>query len=211
MASKDILFNLYTKLYEQRAVLTQAPQLTVDITQYTADNYPQELVDKESEAMASYLCGIPSVNDVSVESVLKIVKKNYEDQPFWKNIILDYLEYRYRQNQEECYERNLELLKKTAKALNELRQEENRRKKIITTFGDKIREAGFHVDGYKLFKCYLVMLDKDRDEAYQTLITNPAYFSPIITIDSAGNPILTPDEAIEENRKLAKFLKALKI
>ncbi len=211
MASKEILFKLYQKLYEQRAVLTAAPKLTIEINEYTASNYPEPLAAKECAAVTSYLCSVPSIDDIAVESVLKIVKKNYEDQPFWKNVILDYLEYKYRQQQEECYERNIELLKKTAKALNELRQEENRRKRIITTFGDKIKNAGFRVDGYNLFKCYLVMFNKDREKAYETLITNPAYFSPIIAVDSAGNQILTPAEAIEENKKLAKFLKTLKI
>ncbi len=211
MTSQEMLYNLYKKLYEQRAVLTEAPQLTIEITEYTEENYPEPLADKECAAIASYLCGVPDVATLSVDAILKIVKKNYEDQPFWKNIILDYLEYKYRQEQEACYEQNLKLLKKTAHALNELRQEEHRRKTIITTFGDKIRNAGFRVDGYALFRHYLVMLNRDRDDAYNTLITNPAYFSPIITTDPAGNVILSPSEAIDENRKLAKFLKGLKI
>ncbi len=211
MASKDLLFNLYQKLYAQRAVLTEAPELTIEIDEYTVDTYPEPLAEKDCAAIVSYLCGIPDVNDVTADQVLKIVKKNYEDQPFWKNIILDFLEYKLRQQKEANYKRNIELLKETTRILNEIRQEENRRKSLVTSFGDKIRKAGFRVDGYKLINCYFIMYRKDSKKAYDTLITNPAYFSPIITMDAEGNQILTPSEAIEENKKLAKFLKELKI
>lgn len=211
MTSKEMLYKLYEKLYAQRAVLTAAPQLTIDIGQYDTENYPQPLVEKECAAIASYLCGVPDINDVSVNDVLKIIKKNYESQPFWKNVLLDFLDYKLKQKKEEQYKRNIELLKETTALLDQIRQEEYRRKMLINAFGDKIKGAGFRVDGYKLLQCYFVMYRKDAKKAYDTLITNPAFFSPIITVDSEGNVLLQPEEAIKENKRLAGFLKNLKI
>ena len=211
MASKEMLYTLYQKLYEQRSVLTAAPKLTVEIGGYSSESYPQTLVEKECTAIVSYLCGVPDVNDIVVNDVLKIVEKGYENQPFWKNVILDFLEYKLRQQQEEQYKKNIELLKESTRVLNEIRQEEHRRRTLVRVFGDKIQEAGFRVDGYKLMSSYFSMYRQDSKKAYETLITNPGYFSPIITVDSSGNSLLTPKEATEENAKLAKFLKGLKI
>lgn len=211
MAAKDMLYVLYKKLYEQRAVLTAAPALTVEITQYTPQNFPVELVEKETSAVVSYLCGLTDVNAAEVKDVVQIVQHNYTDQPFWRDVILDYLEYKLKSQAESIYNRNIELLKETTRVLNEIRQEENRRKELVKAFGDKIMEQHFRVDGYKLMHSYFTMYRKDAKKAYETLITNPAYFSPIITTDMNGNMVLTPNEAIEENAKIAKFLKALKI
>ena len=55
------------------------------------------------------------------------------------------------------------------------------------------------------------MYRQDAKKAYDTLITNPAYFSPIIATDADGSPLLTPAEATAENQRIAKFLKTLKI
>lgn len=211
MAANDILYGLYSRLYAQRSVLSTAPQLTVDITQYNVQNFPVTLVEKESAAIVSYLCSVKDINTCEVKDILRIVQQNYNDQPFWKDIILDYMEYKLKQQEETIYKRNVELLKETTRVLNEIRQEENRRKELVRTFGDQINAQHFHIDAYKLMSCYFIMYRKDAKKAYDTLISNPAYFSPIITTDSSGHSILTPEAAKEENAKIAKFLKGLKI
>lgn len=211
MAANDILYGLYSRLYQHRSVLTAAPQLTIEIDQYNAQTFPKKLVEKESAAVVSYLCGVRDVNDSEVKDIVKIVKLNYVDQPFWKDIILDYLEYKLKDQEEELYKRNVEILKETSRVLNEIRQEEHRRKELVRKFGDEINTQHFRIDAYKLMASYFVMYRKDAKKAYDTLISNPAYFSPIITTDSAGNVVLSPKEAIEENAKIAKFLKGLKI
>lgn len=211
MAANDILYSLYSRLYEQRGVLSSAPQLTVDITQYNPQNFPVPLVEKETAAIVSYLCSVQDVNATEVKDVIRIVKQNYMEQPFWKDVILDYVEYKLKQQEENLYKRNIDLLKETTRVLNEIRQEEHRRKELVRSFGDQINAQHFHIDAYKLMTCYFIMYRKDAKKAYDTLITNPAYFSPIITIDSNGHVILSPSQAREENAKIAKFLKGLKI
>ncbi len=211
MAANDILFDLYSRLYAQRSVLTAAPELTVDITKYEVQNFPLPLVEKEAGAIASYLCSVKDINTCEVKDILRIVQQNYTDQPFWKDIILDYMEFKLKQQEETLYKRNVELLKETTRVLNEIRQEENRRKELVRTFGDQINAQHFRIDAYKLMTSYFIMYRKDAKKAYDTLISNPAYFSPIITTDSTGNTVLSPDTAKEENAKIAKFLKGLKI
>lgn len=211
MAASDILFNLYSRLYSQRAVLTAAPPLSVDIGQYTMKSFPISLVEKEAGAIVSYLCGVRNVDESEVKDIVKIVKDTYGNQPFWKDIILDYLEYKLKVQQENIYKKNVELLKETNRVLNEIRQEENRRKELVRKFGDVIKKEKFHIDCYRLMQTYFTMYRQDAKVAYDTLITNPAYFSPIITVDPNGNQLLTPAEAIVENQRVAAFLKTLKI
>ena len=90
-------------------------------------------------------------------------------------------------------------------------KEEHRQKELIKQFGDQVAKEGFHIDAYRLIKTYFSMYRQDPKKAYETLISNPAYFSHIITTDKDDNILLTPTEAIEENKKLASFLKKLKI
>ncbi len=211
MASKDILFDLYKKLYEQRAVLSAAPALTMDITHYTAQSYPDQLAEKECAAVVSYLCGVPDVYDIEVNDVLNIVKKNYENHPFWKNAILDFLEYKLKQKEEELFKQNIDLLNESSRVLEEIKREEHKQKELVKKFGSVVAKEGFHVDAYRLIKTYFSMYRQDPKKAYETLISNPAYFSHIITMDKNDNILLTPSEAIAENKKLAAFLKKLKI
>ncbi|MBQ9089555.1 MAG: hypothetical protein IJY58_00690 [Alphaproteobacteria bacterium] len=211
MASKDILFTLYQKLYEQKAVLTAAPPLTMEINHYTPQSYPEPLAEKECTAVVSYLCGVPDINEIDVNDVLNIVKKNYENHPFWKNVILDFLEYKLKQQEEKLFKQNIDLLNESNRVLEDIRREEHRQKELIKQFGDQVAKEGFHIDAYRLIKTYFSMYRQDPKKAYETLISNPAYFSHIITTDKDDNILLTPTEAIEENKKLASFLKKLKI
>ena len=211
MAANEMLFNLYSKLYSQKSVLTAAPPLSVDILQYTMKSFPVSLIEKEAGAIVSYLCGVPNVDESEVKDIVRIVKETYGNQPFWKDIILDYLEYKLKVQQESIYKKNVELLKETNRVLNEIRQEEHRRKELVRKFGDIIKKEKFHIDCYRLMQTYFTMYRQDAKMAYDTLISNPAYFSPIITVDSEGNQLLTPAEATAENQRIAKFLKTLKI
>ena len=92
----------------------------------------------------------------------------------------------------------------------EMNCQEEKLEDIINHFAAKITAAKFHVDGAALIRNYLKMTQKDAKKAWEVLITNPAYFSPIKTTDAQGKTILNPTQATEENQKLAKFLKGLK-
>ena len=63
----------------------------------------------------------------------------------------------------------------------------------------------------KLIANYLKMRRQDAKQAWSVLTTNPAFFSPINVKDEMGVVRLSKEAAIDENKKLAKFLKGLKV
>lgn len=211
MSAKDKLFTIYQTLYAQRSVLTQAPALTVDITQFSANTMDYKTIRQETAAVISYLMGVRNIDKVDVRNALMSVEKNYTNQPFWKNLILEYLAFA---NEEEAEQ----LLKKTQKAredalniLQQIQQQEANEKATIIAYAKPLKEQGFAIDGEKMMKNYLNMCRKDAKKAWDILISNPAWFSPIITHNSNGDLVLTPTQAIEENKKIGHFLKKLSI
>ena len=103
-----------------------------------------------------------------------------------------------------------ELYQEMQEAVDELNEVEAHKNGIVEQFGQKIEEAKFHVDGRNLVRNFLKMVKRDAKEARSVLESHPAYFSPIITKDKDGKTILSPSQAMEEDAKLAKFLKTLK-
>lgn len=94
----------------------------------------------------------------------------------------------------------------------------NREKYVVEEAGLRIEKEGFPVDGRKLIKNYLSSYRINAKKAYETLTTNPAFFSPIIFkkkrkglfglfSKSSGNP----EDGIKINRDLAAFLKKMKL
>ena len=54
------------------------------------------------------------------------------------------------------------------------------------------------------------MADLDAEKAWDTLISNPAFFSPIVVEDKEGNRILSVDDAKKINKKMGSFIKKMK-
>ena len=96
-----------------------------------------------------------------------------------------------------------------------IRSMEEEEKAMKHDFIVAIQRKGFPVNATKLINNYFTLAKKDPEKAYQTLITNPLYFSPIqmdrlpkkfFGLISAG-----PKEARAVNKRLASFLKNLKV
>jgi len=92
-----------------------------------------------------------------------------------------------------------------------MQQEEKDTKK---RFIEAIERKHFPVDAEKLINNYFTLSKKDPDKAYETLITNPLFFSPIqperMSKKLFGSNGLSPKEAMAVNKQLASFLKNLK-
>lgn len=211
MTSKQLIFNLYRNFFEQRAVLGEAPALTMNIDELTENDFDFRLAEKEVGALVSYLLGVQNVHAITVSDMIRIIKNGYEDQPFWRNLLLDYVQFVNQKEAEEIAEKGRELRKEAYQVLNEIRQEEHRRKVLVKTYAEQIQKERFSIDAERLISSYFNMYRKDSQKAWETLITNPAYFAPIITTDQNGHTILTPEEAVAENKKIAKFLKSLRV
>ena len=119
MSAKEKLFTIYQTLYAQRTVLTEAPALTVDISGLSANTMDYPKVRKEAASIISYLMGVKDIDKVEVKNALMIVEKNYENQPFWKNLILEYLSFA---NEEEAEQLAIQAQQARAKALEVLQQ-----------------------------------------------------------------------------------------
>lgn len=209
MTQKKQLFNLYQKLYEQRAVLTQAPALTIIMDGLTLDKFPVQQAENEVKQLIAYLLGVKSLDTINQEQALGICLKAYANQPFWKDIVLDYLEYQNTVELEKLNEEGNALNQEGETILQDIQKLETQIQDQIQRYANQIEAAQFKVDAHKLIKNYLNMAAYNPETAYKTLTQNPAYFAPIKTQDKQGNTILTPDQATQENKRLAKFLAQL--
>ncbi|MBR5130436.1 MAG: hypothetical protein IKV03_04350 [Alphaproteobacteria bacterium] len=211
MSAKEKLFTIYQKLYAQRTVLTEAPSLTIDITTLSANTMDYNKVRSETSAVISYLMGIRNIDKIEVKNALGIIEKNYSTQPFWKNLILEYLSFANEEEAENLFERAEKARQNAEEILFQIQQQEANEKATIQAYAKPLKENNFAIDGEQLIRNYLNMCRKDPKKAWEILISNPGWFSPIITTNKNGDTILTPKQAIEENQKIGNFLKRLSI
>ena len=90
MSANDLLKTIYTKFYEQQEVLADAPKLT----QVPEDTqFDTEKADTELAAVISYLMGVSDIREESFEHAMEIIQKHYDNQPEWKELLIEYFEY----------------------------------------------------------------------------------------------------------------------
>jgi len=211
MSAKEELFTLYQKFYAQRHILTEMPPLSMDLSAFSPDTFDYTTAKSEVGALVSRLMGVRDINKTQIKTALDILEKNYASQPFWKNLILDYLSFANKEEAEQLAERAVKARQRAEEVLRQIQQQEADEKATIKAYAEPIKAQKFAIDGEKMMQNYLNMCRKDKKKAWEILISNPGWFSPIITVDSAGNTTLTAEQAIEENKKIGKFLKGLSI
>lgn len=99
--------------------------------------------------------------------------------------------------------------------INEIREIEDDEKEMKQDFIKAIQRKNFPVDAERLVNNYFNLAKKDSEKAYNTLITNPLFFSPIqmekMPRKFFGLVKSGPKDAIAVNKRLASFLKNLKV
>lgn len=211
MSADMMIIELYKKLYAQRTVLSEAPQLTIDLDTTAPTQETLPLLARQVQAVVSYLLGVSDVTAYETANILNIISSAYSNQPFWKDILLDYVDYSIQTKREECQKEALDLHQQARQGMQVILDEEAKRKKLVRTFAEKIEKEHFAINAQKLMENYFTMYRQDAKKAWETLTTNPGFLSPIITTDRSGRTVLSPKEAVEENKKIAKFLKSLKV
>lgn len=211
MTAREQLFALYKKCYEQRSVLTDATPLTIDVTSLNADSFDYQGAKSEIEKVMQYLLSVRNIQKISIPEALVIVERTYNNQPFWKNLILDYLSFTVQERSEKFTQNAASARQRAEEVLDKIKSKEAEQKAIIAAYSAPLKEQNFAIDGVRLISNYLNMSRKDPKKAWDVLISNPGYFSPIITTDKEGKTILTPEQAKTENKKIAKFLKGLSV
>ena len=211
MTAKDELFAIHKKCYAQRNVLTDIATITIDLSNFTPETMNYTAVREEAAAVISRLLGVRDVDKLAVADALNITQRNYSNQPFWRSLIVEWLRFANTEEKEKLSEQAAKTRLKAEEMLYQIQEIEAKEKATIKAYAAPLKEHNFAINGEKMMQNYLNMCRKDPKKAWETLITNPAWFSPIITHDGDGNLILTPDQAAEENKKIGKFLKRLSI
>ena len=210
MTVTDKILDVYQRFYAQRSVLKGAPNLSINIDTIGIADFPTDRALEELASVASYLMGVSNLKNIPFEKQVKIVKDAYAGQTFWQNLLFDYLDLTLSVKEAQLKEEGENLADKIYLEMFNIAVQENETESLINAFAEKIKNAKFHVDAKALIRNYFKMLKKDEKKAWEVLTTNPAYFSPIQTQNEQGKVVLTPKQAIEENNKLANFLKTLK-
>ena len=209
MTISEKIFQIYQQFYDQRSVLQEAPPLTVNPAVVGMRDFPVEQAMTELNALVSYLLGRADVRKISFGDALNIVDSAYADQPFWRDLLLDYFDVVLSQREEAYIQKGRELQQQAENVIDEIVRFEAKRAAVVRFFADKIREAKFRVDASLLVYNYIKMMGHDAAKAKAEVVANPAYFAPIQVKDETGREVLTPAQAKEENKRLGQFLKKL--
>ena len=210
MNNLDKVIHIYQRFYAQRGVLNGAPTLSINADAVGTAEFPTEKAVAEMDAVAAYLMGLAGLKNIPFERQVKIVKESYQGQPFWQELLYDYLELKLDLEDERLEKQAEEVSDKILMTQYLIAEHEDHEEEIINHYAAKVAKEKFHVDAVALIRNYMKMIRKDPKKAWEVLITNPAYFSPIKTEDEKGKKVLSPAQAISENARLAHFLKGLK-
>ncbi len=206
----DELIEIYTLLWKYKDLLKGSPVLEVDpkTVNETTKGSLVPRIKEQTSAVIAYLLGLHSPMNIS--SMSNAIEKYYQKDDFWRKLLIRYMQ---MVHEEELFEFNKEkkaVCEQVATLKQKVSSYREERKDIIKSFAEAVQKEKFPVNAKKLFTNYLNMADKNPQEAWNTLITNPAFFSPIITVDASGKVVLSPSAAKAQNEKLANFLKKLK-
>lgn len=206
--AKEILFDLYRRLYEQRAVLPDAPVMTVQPDSPALFDYAKARL--ETKRVISYLLGVPDIEAYPFDEGIQLIDA-YQDQPFWRELVVMWFDLVVTEESEGIAVEKEQLKTEMADWIDFLDARDELKKAYIRAMAGAIRAGGFHVDGEKLAANYFKMFMTDEETAVKTLETNPAYFAPIQVTDDNGKTVLSPKEAAEENKRLGQYLAKVKI
>lgn len=229
---KLLLLYIYARLLAQEFAKKQGipfPKMYVDLPK---DNFEAlsllEYVDddlytaviKDFAEIAQFIPGLPRVmnSQTPIDQLIDEEVDRVSDQEFLspsQQIVLSFLlvlaDMRMVQEKLDVNEIKDDLLNDRDEIRQDIEEEEDIKRQFVKAIVSK----HFPVDAKKLIDNYFNFSKKDPNKAYQLLITNPVYFSPIILekmpkkffgLKKAG-----PKDALAVNKKLASFLKNLKV
>ena len=108
MAANDLLKQIYKKFYDQREVLTEAPVLT-----QVPDNsdFDESKADAELAGVISYLMGVTNIQEEPFDKIVEIIQQHYNNQPEWKELLVEYFEYMTEKEKEKLQAQEDTLIK----------------------------------------------------------------------------------------------------
>ncbi|MDD3669013.1 MAG: hypothetical protein PHX68_01825 [Alphaproteobacteria bacterium] len=211
MATHTKWHGVYRAFYEQRSLLAGAPPLTIPADGVAPADFPDAQARRELGAVAAYLLGVPNIENAPFNRLLSLVQSGYGDQPFWRGLILDYLDCVLRDKRDELRREGAAARVRIAESLARVRAADREQKMLVDAFAGRIAEQHFPINAKKLVRNYFRMARAHPDEAWAVLTANPGQFSPIQTRDKSGAVVLTPEQAVDANKKIAGFVKKMRL
>ena len=205
------LINIYKQLYQYRDMLKGSPALTFDVATMTSDSIANsfDAIKTQIVPVIAYLLGLRGT-DLPVATMIDQLNRHYKKDDFWRNLWLNYIELCQEEDEEKLAEQQQQIQSQGLSLYEKLRNFQRRRKEIIDSFASKMAPENFPVNAERLFRNYLNMADLDAQKAWDVLIENPAFFSPIIVEDENGKRILSIADAKDINKKIGAFVKKIK-
>ena len=108
MSANELLKQIYSKFYEQKAVLTEGPALTQDPT---GEAFDLSLAETELASVISWLMGVEDIQKEPFEHAMNIIREHYMNQPEWKKLLVEYFEYTLQKEREAVQARQANILK----------------------------------------------------------------------------------------------------
>ncbi len=222
---KMFLFYVYARIYAKKVAQQngyQFPKMRIPLPE--SSNSPAEFLQKfkkkkpvaliqDLREIAPFINGLERImkSTAPTEKLLEAERLRIGDQvPSTSDqIILAYLDIRLDM---QIISQKIELrgvkeqAKEIIKNVKKIKEDVEAVKK---RFVAAIERKKFPVDAKKLIDNYFNLSKKEPEKAYQTLITNPLFFSPILLEKMPKNTSAAKASAI--NKQLASFLKGLKI
>lgn len=205
------LINIYKQLYQYRDMLKGSPALTFDVATMTSDSIANsfDAIKTQIVPVIAYLLGLRGT-ELPVATMIDQLNRHYKKDDFWRNLLLNYIELCQEEDEEKLAEQQQQIQSQGLSLYEKLRNFQRRRKEIIDSFASKMAPENFPVNAERLFRNYLNMADLDAQKAWNVLIENPAFFSPIIVEDENGKRILSIADAKDINKKIGAFVKKIK-
>ena len=209
--NQERLLEIYKKLYQYRDMLKNGPTLSFDVNAMDEGSVAGsfDAINAQLSQAISYLLGLQG-KTLTVEAMLDSLIKHYTEDDFWRRLLLDYIEICQEADEAEVAQKKKEVAEHGKDLYEKIRAYQQQRKELIRRFSGEIEPQKFPINAERLFKNYLRMADLDPKKAWDVLITNPAFFSPIVVEDKDGNRILSVSDAKDINKKIGAFIKKMK-
>lgn len=231
VTDKLFLLYVYARLYSQQIAEEEGyayPQMLVELPEDTlqAAQLYDEIDDglftamlDDFVVMAPFISGMERImrNPAPLEQIIQSEMRRIQDQETLsaaQQILIAYLTILVDM---QILHEKLDILDtqdESDEIIDEIKEMEESEREIKQSFINAIERKNFPVDAHKLINNYFTLAKKDPDKAYETLITNPLFFSPIqperLPKKFFGLVKPSPADAKAVNKQLASFLKNLK-
>ncbi len=232
VTDKLLTLYVYARTYTARVAKQEGyayPKMLIELPE---DNYQAaELLDEvdndllvamldDFTEMAPFIMGMERViaNKTPLEKIAQIEMARIQDQDSLSTAQQILISYILIMLDMQIINEKLDLMDvedEQKRIIEEIRETEEGERALKQRFIQAIERRRFPVNARKLINNYFNLSRKEPDKAYHTLITNPLYFSPIqmerLPKKFFGLVKPGPKDAAAVNKRLASYLKSLKV